>query len=127
MDFCTAVNCMDWRTQLPVIGYLKKKFNAKYVDMITEAGPNKILAVGVDGFLVKSIIKRVRISVEKHGSEIIAIVGHFDCAGNPSIKEEQAIHTKDAIDVIKKEFPHMNILGLWVDQNGVVSELEENS
>jgi carbonic anhydrase len=127
MNFCTAINCMDGRTQLPVIGYLKKKFNAKYVDMITEAGPNKILAVGVDGFLVKSIIKRVRISVEKHGSEIIAIVGHFDCAGNPSIKEEQAIHTKDAIDVIKKEFPHMNILGLWVDQNGVVSELEENS
>jgi len=40
MIFCTAVNCMDGRVQLPVINYLKERFSANYVDMITEPGPN---------------------------------------------------------------------------------------
>ena len=43
MKFATAVNCMEGRTQLPVIAYLKKKFEVDYVDMVTEAGPVKIL------------------------------------------------------------------------------------
>lgn len=117
---------MDGRTQLPVFRYLEKRFNTKYVDMITEAGPNGILANGIDDFLVESIIKRVRISVEKHGSAGIAIVGHFDCAGNPLGKAEQDIQTRKAMDVIRKEFPDKEILGLWVDKNGIVSELNKN-
>ncbi len=35
---------MDGRTQLTVINYLQKHFGVVHVDMITEAGPNKILA-----------------------------------------------------------------------------------
>ena len=44
MKFATAINCMDGRTQLPVIAYLKEKCKIDCVDMVTEAGPVKILA-----------------------------------------------------------------------------------
>ena len=44
MRFCTAINCMDGRTQEPVIAFVKKRFGIDCVDMITEPGPDKILA-----------------------------------------------------------------------------------
>ena len=44
MSFCTAINCMDGRTQLPVIEFLKDKFGVEFVDTITEPGPVRILA-----------------------------------------------------------------------------------
>ncbi len=48
MRFGTVINCMDGRVQLPVIAYLQKRFNVTYVDTITEAGPNLLLAQGED-------------------------------------------------------------------------------
>ena len=36
--FCTVINYIDGRVQLPVIRYLQKRFDAEYVDSITEAG-----------------------------------------------------------------------------------------
>ena len=35
-----------------------------------------------------ALIRRaISISTEKHGSQIIAVVGHYDCAGNPVTRE----------------------------------------
>lgn len=33
--FATAINCMDGRVQIPVIEYIKSKYEVDYVDMIT--------------------------------------------------------------------------------------------
>jgi hypothetical protein len=44
MHFCTVINCMDGRVQLPVNKYLQKRFNVAYVDSITEAGPVRIIS-----------------------------------------------------------------------------------
>ena len=63
--FGTAINCMDGRTQIPVINYLKNKFDLDYVDTITEPGPNKILADRSESELLKSIKNRLDISVNK--------------------------------------------------------------
>ena len=68
MKFATAINCMNGRTQLPVIAYLKEKCKVDCVDMVTEAGPVRILADSADRALVDSIKHRVEISVEKHCS-----------------------------------------------------------
>ena len=70
MSFATAINCMDGRVQEPVSGYLKNKYNVKYVDMVTEPGPNRILAEGSDENTVNSIKTRVNLSVKKHGSKV---------------------------------------------------------
>jgi carbonic anhydrase len=126
MQFCTVINCMDGRVQLSVIKYLQKRFNAKYVDSITEAGPNLILSKREDDVLVKAILDRLKISVEKHNSVGIAIVGHYDCAGNPASKDDQIIHIQKAMHFLRQHYEDMKIIGLWVDENWDVSEVDEN-
>ena len=113
---------MDGRVQIPVINYLRKRFNVDYVDCITEAGPNLILAEQKDEFLVQSILTRVKISIEKHFSVSVAIVGHYDCAWNPSSKEKQLMHLRDAVELLRQHF-ELPIIALWVDENWKVKEL----
>lgn len=124
MKFCTAINCMDGRVQLPVIEYLQKKFKADYVDTITEAGPNLILSEGSRHRATANILERLKISIEKHESVGVAIVGHHDCAGNPAPYDEQVEQIKMAIRVLEYQFGDIEIIGLWVDENWAVSEIE---
>ena len=127
MSFCTAINCMDGRVQLPVAAFLKERFNVEYVDMITEAGPNRLLGKQTSFSLLESVFDRLRISVEHHHSVGIAVVGHYDCAGNPAEKEEQNAQTIAAAKYIRKRctrYRDIPIIGLWVDETWSVSEIE---
>jgi len=121
--FCTAVNCMDGRVQLTVINYMQKRFNAIDVDMITEPGPNKILAEGIDTATVASIMRRIDISVYKHDSKGIAIVGHEDCGGNPAGKDEQCAQLRIVRSLLKEKYPAAEIIALWVNLKGNTDEL----
>jgi sugar phosphate isomerase/epimerase len=106
---------MDGRVQDAVKDFIKEKYEVDYVDMVTEPGPNKILADNIDLVVIENIKKRVEISVNHHGSKIVAIVGHFGCAGNPAEREEQIEHLKRAKEIVELfDFPTEIIL-LWVD------------
>ena len=120
--FCTVINCMDGRAQLPVIRYLKDRFGADYVDVVSEPGPNRVLAEGSDAGTIESIVERVKISVDQHGSVGIAVVGHHECAGNPAARSEQAQHTKAAVHYVRSRFDGVPVIGLWVDEGWKVSE-----
>ncbi|MDM8534258.1 hypothetical protein QUF55_06070 [Clostridiaceae bacterium HSG29] len=122
-SFVTTVNCMDGRVQIPVNEYLINKYKADYVDTITEAGPNKILAENINEVLVDSIKNRLETSIYKHKSNVIAMVGHYDCGGNPAEKEEQIIQIKDSMKLLKTWFKDVEIIGIWVDKNWKVNEL----
>lgn len=126
MTFCTAINCMDGRVQVPIITYLQERFGAAHVDVVSEPGPNRLLAGTTDPGTVESILKRVNISVEKHHSKGIAVIGHHDCAGNPASEEEQRLHTKEAVMMLRKKYPGIEIIGLWVDENWEVIEIPLN-
>lgn len=118
--FGTAINCMDGRVQLPVINWMKETYGLDYVDMITEPGSDKIVVAG-NSTQLESIKSRVAISVKVHGSNIIVIVGHHDCAGNPATKEEHWSQIQKAIDVIKSwDFPVCEIVGVWVGSDWTV-------
>lgn len=123
MKFCTVINCMDGRIQLPVIKYLQNRFNVQYVDTITEPGPNLILAEQSDTALIQSILARLRISIENHHSIAVAVVGHHDCAGNPALKDAQISQTKRAIEFIHQQYAGIEIIGLWIDENWKIIEL----
>ena len=123
MSFCTVINCIDGRIQLPVIEYLKERFNVDYVDSITEPGPNLILAQQTNTNLLESIFNRLKISIVHHRSVGIAVAGHYGCLGNPAPEEEQTVHTLDAVRCIKGRYGDLEIIGLWVDENWKVSEL----
>ena len=116
---------MDGRVQLPVINYLREHFSVEYVDSITEPGPNLVLANRKDEALVQSILRRVRISLEKHFSIAIAVAGHNDCAGNPASKEEQIQHLLDAVQFLREQCAGIPIIALWVDENLQVNEISD--
>lgn len=128
MSFCTVINCMDGRVQVPVNNYLRHRFGVKYVDTITEAGPNRIVARGADNNdgLLESIIARAGISVEHHGSVGVALVGHHDCAGNPASKAGQLEDIELGIKYLTERFEGIPVVGLWVDETWVVSEVFTN-
>ncbi|MCP4748983.1 MAG: hypothetical protein GY874_23055 [Desulfobacteraceae bacterium] len=126
MRFCTAINCMDGRVQLPVNHFLTKRFNADCVDTITEPGPNLILSERNDPQSVVSIIKRLEISINGHNSAGIAIVGHYDCAGNSAEYGQQIKQLEKAVDFLRGKFASMEIIGLWVDENWTVHEAVTN-
>ena len=127
MRFCTSVNCMDGRVQLPVITYLQRRFAADYVDVISEPGPNRILGRSSDRLLCASIVQRIQISVEKHGSVGIAVAGHHDCAGNPAGIQDQTADTLAAVVYLRRHFPALPIIALWVNEQWEVSEIAEST
>lgn len=113
--FVTVINCMDGRVQEPVIAWMKEQFKADYVDMVTEAGPDGILANGPYR-TVGAIIDRVRISVNVHGSRVVAVVAHTGCAGNPVTKKEHLEHLETAVQEVMSWAPEAHVLGLWVNR-----------
>lgn len=121
MNFCTAITCMDGRIQLPVIKFLQNYFDSEFVDTITEPGINKIIAQNSPIDINKSILKRLDISVNAHKSKGIAIIGHHDCAGNPTDNKTQNEQTIIATKEIKKKYPTINVIGLWVDESWTVN------
>jgi len=114
---------MDGRVQLPVIQFLQHRFEAEHVDSVTEPGPIKAMAEDQDGAMVASIRERVDISIHKHGSIALAIVAHYDCAGNPLTKEEQLPQLEKAVTFARATWPQATVIGLWVDEQWQVSEV----
>ena len=119
--FGTAINCMDGRTQLPVNDYLRKEYGLDFIDTVTEPGPVKMLADNTAG--VESIRQRVNISIQAHGSKLIAIVAHHDCAGNPVPKETQYEQVKLALKNVSAWNYPVQLIGLWVNENWEVKPI----
>jgi hypothetical protein len=117
---------MDGRVQMPATAFLKERFNVDHVDVITEAGPNRILGRQSSPRLIESIFDRLHISVKHHHSVGIAVVGHHDCAGNSANQEDQIADTVAAVKYIRERGPQdkdITVIGLWIDENWSVSEM----
>ncbi len=126
VKFATAINCIDGRTQLPVIEYLKSKFGVDYVDVITEPAPARIIAEAKSDIKLDSIRERLKISQEKHGSLHLAVVAHHDCAGNPVDKGIQLEQVQRSLRTIRSWIFKGALLGLWVDENWKVQEVAQD-
>jgi carbonic anhydrase len=91
--------------------------------MITEPGPIKALSEKKEKTIVESIKKCVEISVSLHQSELVALVGHHDCAGNPVDQDTQEKQIRMAADVVESWKFNVRKVGLWVDKNLSVHEV----
>ena len=114
---------MDGRIQTAVIDYMREEYQTLYIDTITVAGPSKILSEYKKDKLIKNIKFRAAISVEKHGSEVIAVVGHFDCAMIQQPDDLQQNHVTTAVENVKKWHDNVEVIGLWVDSDLSVKRL----
>lgn len=121
--FGTAINCIDGRTQQVVIDYMRRNFEVDGVDMVTFPGADGMFSNwerSEDSALIK---RATSISVERHGSKVIAVVGHHDCAGNPGDKEHHYTHIRRAVQQVHSwKFP-VQIIGLYVNDEWKIEEV----
>lgn len=120
--FVTAVNCMDGRVQRPVIDWMEQTYQATYVDMVTEAGPNKVLVEGSDE-LVQAMKQKIEVSLNVHGSKVLATIGHHGCAGYSADRDEKEARIKDNVKRLKSWYPETEVIGLYVNENWEVEQL----
>lgn len=116
MKFATAVTCMDGRIQTIVNEYIQENYQKEFVDTITLAGPVKVLAEGKKDKLIKNLKFRLDISVNGHGSSVVALVGHHDCAGIKRSDDEQIEFIKEATKQVQQWYPECTVFGLWIDE-----------
>ena len=108
----TGLNCMDGRVQLPVITWIKENFPVDFVDVITEAGMDAVLAQQED---ISEILRSIKVSVNLNKSTRLFVVGHYDCRGNPvddKLHHEEVIA---AVNRLKPLWPNQDVIGLWVN------------
>ena len=104
---------MDGRTQLPVIHWIKENFPVDFVDIITEAGMDRVLSDDAED--IQLIIRSIKISLEINKSKMIFVVGHYDCRGNPIEKEKHLDQIRKSIKRLQKIWPQEKINGIWVN------------
>ncbi len=105
---------MDGRVQLPVLNWIKSNYPVDFVDVITEAGMDNVLANQKD---ISEVVRSINVSVNVNKSTRLFVVGHYDCRGNPV--EEQVHHQqiRNAVDRLKGHWPSHEIIGLWVNKS----------
>ena len=124
MSYCTSINCIDGRVQQPALDYLTKRYGVLYVDTVTESGPNGILNRRDDPALIKSLLRCIDISVSKHKSVAIAVIGHYDCAGNPGDEDHQNEDTRGAVRFLCAKYPDTPVIGVYIDELWTAREIE---
>ena len=122
--FGTAINCIDGRTQEPVIDFMKQKYNIDGVDMVTFPGVDGVISNQENSDEIAFIRNAVSISIEKHLSRIIAIVGHFDCAGNPGNREHHYAHIQRAVNEVSSWSFHAQVVGFYVNDKKEIEEVK---
>ena len=108
----TCLNCMDGRVQLPVLTWIKSNYPVDFVDVITEAGMDGVLAKQED---ISEVLRSIKVSTTLNKSTRLFIVGHHDCRGNP-VGETR--HREDILNAAKRLeplWPAQEVVGLWVN------------
>jgi hypothetical protein len=122
--FGTAINCIDGRTQQVVIDHMKQNYNIDGVDMVTFPGVDGIFSNEDHSEEIALIRRAVSISIQKHGSKIIAIVGHYDCAGNPGDREFHYMHIRKAMHEVSSWDLHAEVVGMYVNDKREIEEVK---
>lgn len=116
LQFGTLVTCIDGRVQRPTILWMREQYGLDYVDVISEPGPDKLMAEGWPSEIVP-VRKKVSFSVDAHAARIVAICGHYDCAGNPATPDEHREQIRRSVEVIRSwQLPALAV-GLWLNEN----------
>ncbi len=119
--FGTLINCIDGRTQLPAISWIKENYSLDYVDNITEPGPDKLISEGK----IELLKSKINISIKLHGSNLIVVSGHHNCAGNPVSKEEHLSQIRKSIGVIKSLEMSVEVIGIWINDKWEIEPVKE--
>jgi hypothetical protein len=115
--FATIVTCIDGRIQTALSEWAKEHLAVDYVDTITEPGPDSAVVTARDDSLA-ALVAKVRVSQHAHGSAVLVIAGHSDCAGNPVTDDEHQDQLRRAVARLADHLPHTRILAVHAGQCG---------
>ena len=113
--FATAITCIDGRVQQPVSDWVRLHANVRYVDLITEPGPDRAFYEG-NLEVITGTVRKALFSIEHHNSGIVAFVGHDTCAANPVSKEEHFAQIIEGVRILISYQLPARIFGLWVNE-----------
>ena len=100
--------------QLPVLQWIKENYPVDFVDVITEAGMDNVLANQQD---IGEVLRSIKISVNINKSTRLFVVGHYDCRGNPVDENVHLQEISSAVKRLKEHWPAHEIVGLWVNSS----------
>ena len=120
-SFATSVSCIDGRIQGPISDWIKEKNSVDYVDTITEPGLDKRISEFPE--IAEELRKKVVISIKAHGSQLVIVSGHAECAGNPVSDEEHKEHIAKGVEVVKSWNLGVDVKGVWVDNEWKVNPI----
>jgi hypothetical protein len=115
MSFAAAINCIDGRTQVVVIDFVRRRCRVPYVDLITEPSPVRVLARRANRTALKSIARRIDFSIQVHQIESLAVVAHHDCRANPEPDVRQQEQLTQAVAYLGRCYAALEIIGVWVN------------
>lgn len=110
----TCLNCIDGRVQLPVLHWIREQYQIDFVDVITAAGMDRVLASQDN---IDEIIRSINISINVNKSVRIFIIGHYDCRGNLVDEKAHYEHISKSVKRLKAHWPKLEIIGLWVNSH----------
>jgi len=110
----TCLNCIDGRVQLPILHWIREQYQIDFVDLITVAGIDGVLALQDN---IDEILHNINISISINKSVRIFIVGHYDCQGNLVDEKTHHQHIIKSIKRLKARWPELEIIGLWVNSH----------
>lgn len=110
-SFTCLVVCMDGRYEPAMVANARTWAKVDCVDVVTEAGPCKYLGKKrtseEEKAIQKSILRRVVISIQKHGAKEITLGTHKGCAGGDELE-----HLRVARDWLQEELRKMGIVDI---------------
>ncbi|HEY7974453.1 MAG TPA: carbonic anhydrase [Ktedonobacterales bacterium] len=121
--FGTAINCIDGRAQAPVAAWVRDNAHVDYVDTVTVPGADYALTHMTPDRLTQ-MREMVAVSVNAHGSQIIAIAGHFGCAAFDADRAGHEAAIRSAVRVVQDWGLPVRVVGLWVNEQWQVEPVE---
>ena len=116
----TCLNCMDGRVQSPVLTWIKANYPVDFVDVITEAGMDGVLAKQEN---ISEVLRSIKVSVNLNQSTRLFLVGHYDCRGNPVDENRHREEIALAVKRLKPLWPAQEVFGLWVNDHWQVERV----
>ncbi len=113
--FGTAINCIDGRAQGPVSAWVKANAQVDFVDTVTVPGADYVLTHATPDRL-EQLREMVAVSVNAHGSQMVAIAGHFGCAAFDADREGHIAAIREAVRVAQGWGLPVRVVGLWVNE-----------
>lgn len=109
-SFATAIGCIDGRIQTTLNEWVRQVAGVEYVDTITWPGANGALADGEIG----GIRRALEISASAHGSRLVVVAGHHDCAAHPGTAEEHRLIVAKAVERVRSWNLPVEVIGAWI-------------